>query len=152
MTEEQKPVGSLDILVIDDEALIGLTVGGVIEDVGDKATVVTSGQAGIDEYVLRYEEGQPYDAVLTDLRMPRVTGVDVIKAVKKLSPETYVYVITGNEANEEYERLSNELGELKPDGVIGKPFQDQTIRDILNTIRLQKYGPENLSGYQPPSP
>jgi len=150
MTEEQQ-VRSLDVLVIDDEAIVGMLLGRIIEDEGDKATITYNGQKAIEEYVRRRNQGGPFDLVFTDLNMRRVSGVDVTRAVKKLSPKTPVYVITGNEANEEYERLSIELGELKPEGIIEKPFQDQDIIDILNQIRIQKYSPKNPLEYQQPT-
>jgi len=140
MTTEQKP---LEILVVDDEEQIRSLLSDVMGLKGDSVTTAVDGQDAIDKYFERYEGESPYDIVFTDLSMPKKSGADVVRAVKERSSETPVYVITGREPTEEYERLSNELGELKPDGVIGKPFDINLILDIVEQVRKQKYCPEN---------
>ena len=148
MAEEQKP---LELLVIDDDEVIRHLFEEVAKIVGANVTTAVDGQEGIAMYEERYGTATPYDAVITDLNMPKATGVDVTRRVKELSPKTPVYVVTGVEANAEYRRLSAELGELKPDGVLQKPFGLQDLRDVLGQIKSQISGTENQP-YQPPTP
>ena len=149
MAEEQKPQQPLEILVIDDDAIIGMEIKDIIERAGDKATLAIGGQAGIDEYAQRHE-AKPFDGVISDYRMPRVTGVDVFMVVKNRSPETPFYFVTASDPKEIYQDLSNQHEEFRPDGIIKKPFQNQNIRDALSQIRIQKYGPENPLTYELP--
>lgn len=149
MAHEEK---SLDILVIDDDEFVRMILARIIHIEGDNTTQAENGQDGIDEFVRRYNSGYPNDIVITDLNMGDVSGADVTRAVKELSPTTPVYIVTAYEANEVYKELKNQLGELQPDAVLDKPLNFQDIRNILTQVRLQKYGPENASGYQQQNP
>jgi len=90
--------------------------------------------------------------------MPRASGVDVTKKVKELHPQTQVIVITGHEPNEEYKRLSERLGEAKPDGIVQKPIMLESIKHIVDQIRFviekrkiePNYQPEPFSYQTPP--
>lgn len=146
----------LEILVIDDDPSIrDLLVAFLSAEHVDTAR---DGQEGIDMYVARYDAAKtdgtkkPYDLVLTDLKMPRANGADVTQKVKELSPATPVYVITGFEKNEEYARMAEELGLLKPDGVIQKPFEKNDLISLIEQVRAQINSTQNLSGYNLPQP
>ena len=149
MAEEQR---QLEILVIDDDPGIRDLLADLITDYAEeKATIAVDGRDGINKYVEMLEAGTPYDVVFTDLKMPNKNGVDVIREVKKRSPKTLVYVITGYEENDEYEKLSAQLKELKPDGVIPKPFDKKCILNLIEQIKLYVDGDiKDLPAYQPP--
>jgi len=150
MTEEQKP---LEVLVADDEPLMrGLLVRIIGGIAGVNVTTAANGLEAIEKYDERLSTETPYDIVITDLKMPRKSGVDVVRHVKTKSPGTPVYIITGEEPNREYRALRAQLEELSPDGVIGKPFDINSIRGIVEQVRSQKYGLRNSPTYQPPTP
>jgi CheY-like chemotaxis protein len=140
MTKEQEPI---EYLVIDDDSNIRAFLEVCIELEGETVDTAADGAEGIEKYVKRYDAGNPYPAVLTDLNMPRASGADVTREVKRLSPNTPVYVITGNEPTQEYKRLSDELGELGPDDVLKKPISMDQIKELTQKIRLQVYGTGN---------
>ncbi|MBI2658116.1 response regulator [Candidatus Woesearchaeota archaeon] len=128
---EVKP---LELLVIDDEPHVLDLWKEFFELSGARVTKASSGNEGIELYNARLADN-PYDAVISDLNMSNGSGVDVTRAVKILSPLTQVIVITGREANEEYARLRQELGELKPDAVLTKPIQFDDIQYLVDKIR-----------------
>jgi len=57
---------------------------------GFAVTAVANGQEAIDAV-----ENSRYDVVITDLNMPVVDGFGVLRAVKKLAPQTCVVILTG---------------------------------------------------------
>ncbi|GEM_PF-5371855 len=134
----QNPDRPLEILVIDDEPALRELLSECIGGYGAKPTQASDGQEGIEKYFAMALAGTPYDAIFTDLMMPRKSGVDVVREIKKLSPLTPVYVITGKEANREYESLAEQLGQLKPDGVIQKPYNLTKIMDILDSVNMKR--------------
>jgi len=148
MTDEQKP---LEILVVDDQESIRELLKECIEYAGATAVLAVDGVDAITKYDEMYDTGTPPDGVFTDLNMPNMDGIEVIRHVKKRLPETPVYVVTGDEQNALYKELLDQLGELKPDGVIGKPFVPEQIESIVEQIKLKKYSPENQSNYQTPT-
>ena len=77
------------ILVIDDEQSILNTIEILLRGEGFEVEVRTRGQEALDEW----EAVEP-DIVLTDIRMPGVTGLDVLAAVRQKDPEVPVILMT----------------------------------------------------------
>jgi YesN/AraC family two-component response regulator len=76
------------VLVIDDEEVIRSAARRILE--GYDVTTAGNGREG-----LREMRKGPFDLVLTDLKMPGMDGIEVLKGAKELSPETEVIIITG---------------------------------------------------------
>ncbi|TAJ07334.1 MAG: sigma-54-dependent Fis family transcriptional regulator [Nitrospirae bacterium] len=81
----------LRILVMDDEELIRLVLKESLQAEGCAVTTVTDGRAGLDAL-----QASPFDCVITDLRMPRVTGWEVLRWVREHQPDVDVIVLTGH--------------------------------------------------------
>ncbi len=78
------------ILIIDDEDQVRFSIKAYLEDSGFVCMDAGDGVEGMEAF----HRFQP-DLVLTDLRMPRLDGFNVIKSVRSLSPATPVIVLTG---------------------------------------------------------
>ena len=78
------------ILIIDDEKLIRQTIAGFLEDVGYDPVEAPDGREGIR----LFRETAP-DAVLIDLRMPDMDGLDVLNLLAAESSETPLIVVSG---------------------------------------------------------
>jgi diguanylate cyclase (GGDEF)-like protein len=83
------PVGGR-ILVIDDEEPVRMVMGDFLEDSGYEVLYAEDGQEGLE--IFRTEHP---DAVLTDIRMPVMDGLDVVAAMKEMAPATPVIIISG---------------------------------------------------------
>ncbi len=79
------------ILVIDDEEVIRKTVKKYLEMGDYQVITAANGQEGIEAFL----EESP-DVVLTDLKMPGMDGLAVVKAIKELDEDAEVIVITGH--------------------------------------------------------
>ena len=77
------------ILVVDDEPTQLELVGGFLRRQGFEVVEAASGRAA----VARLKE-EPFDLVLTDQRMPDLSGLDVLEAVRAASPDTAVVIMT----------------------------------------------------------
>ncbi len=82
---------SLGILVIDDERTLRESCRSVLEADGYRVEVCGRGSDG-----LTMIQRRRYDIVLTDLYMPDVSGMELLKAAVEASPGTIVIVMTGN--------------------------------------------------------
>ena len=82
--------GSTRILVIDDEEVIRRSFCFQLEDLGYQVLSAVNGRSGVE----LIEREQP-DLVLTDLRMPEMDGLEVIRFVQEHSPDTPIIVISG---------------------------------------------------------
>src|SRR5437762_4963464 len=92
MTEEaavRREVVPMNILIVDDEQSIRETCATVSEQCGMKATAVATA-----EEALEVLEHSAIDIVLTDLKLPRSNGVELMKKVHGRHPEIAVVMLT----------------------------------------------------------
>src|SRR5205807_418487 len=79
------------ILVVDDEPGTSETLRDILELKGHTVRTATSGRAGLETLA-----ASPVDAVIVDLKLPDVSGLDLLEAIKATSAETEVILITGH--------------------------------------------------------
>ena len=79
------------VLVVDDEQSMCDFLAIMLGKEGYSVTTASSGEEGRDLF-----QGEPFDIVITDIRMPGIGGVGVLRAVKEQSAETPVVVITND--------------------------------------------------------
>jgi len=77
------------ILIIDDDTSLRRVLEYNLQEEGYAVTAVASGEEG-----LRRLQSEHYSLVITDMKMPGIDGMGVLKGVKELSPETLVIIIT----------------------------------------------------------
>lgn len=80
-----------NILVLDDEPSILEILGQYLGEEGYCCSLFTSAVEALKQF-----EQQPYDLLLTDLRMPEMHGIEVVQRVKKHDPDVAVIVITAH--------------------------------------------------------
>ncbi len=77
---------------------------------------------------------QPVDVVITDLRMPKLTGVDLLKWIKELQPEIEVIILTGfGELETAMKAVS-----YKAFAYLEKPFDNDVLLDHVNRALQQR--------------
>ena len=79
------------LLIIDDEEPVRKVVGLYLRSKGYEVITAADGKRGME---LFQQERPPI--VLTDIKMPGMDGIEVLKEIKEISPETEVIVITGH--------------------------------------------------------
>lgn len=131
-----------NILLVDDEPGIRKVLRISLEEMGYRVHTAENG-----EQALRlFRENQPL-IVLTDIKMPGMDGIDVLRKIKQENPETEVIVITGHgDMDLAIRSLKNEATDF-----ITKPIDDKELQNALQksennlTIRqkLREYT-ENL--------
>lgn len=135
-TENSSSLGK--ILVIDDEEPVRMVMGDFLEDCGYEVLHAENGREGLE--VLQ-NEGP--DAVLTDIRMPVMDGLEVVAAMKDMTPATPVIIISGTGL------LENVVSALRLGAwdYILKPIQNleilrHTIQKSLERAALLKFEKE----------
>lgn len=81
------------ILIIEDEAAIRRVLSKILTEESDTYNVneAEDGLSGIEKI-----KKEDYDLVLCDIKMPKMDGVEVLEAIKKLKPEIPVVMISGH--------------------------------------------------------
>jgi two-component system response regulator HydG len=110
------------VLVVDDEANILEALGKVLGKEGLEVRTAANGRIALD--LLRKE---PFDVMLTDLRMPGMTGDDLLRAAKKLTPEVEVIVMTA------YGTVENAVEAMKHGAYdfISKPLKRASVQSPI---------------------
>jgi DNA-binding NtrC family response regulator len=88
---EKTHPGGLRILFADDEAHLRDLMQMELPRLGHEVTVCADGASAI-----RSLEKGSYDVALLDVRMPGLTGIEVLGKIRQLSPETQVVILTGH--------------------------------------------------------
>lgn len=83
-------VTSLRILLIDDNRHGLVARRTVLEQQGHKVTTASSGQDGIEQF-----QAETFDLVVTDYRMPEMSGQQVIRKLRQQSPKIPIVLLSG---------------------------------------------------------
>ncbi|MDQ7820723.1 MAG: response regulator [Armatimonadota bacterium] len=127
MTQTALPqVRAARILVIDDEAPIRDLCARVLARAGYQVTSAGSGEEGL----ARLGE-EPVDLIVTDIRMPGLSGLDVLERAKAAFPGVRVILITGFGTPQTLARAE----QAGADRILTKPFNPAelvaAVREIL---------------------
>ncbi len=112
------------ILIVDDNPNMSSLLSDMLE-VFDFA----SERAGDGQEALNKLEGQTFSMVITDMRMPNMTGLELIEKIKTKYPKIPVVLISGYSISE----FDGETGP-KPDGFLAKPFMMSDVEKLLNSL------------------
>jgi DNA-binding response OmpR family regulator len=111
------------ILVVDDEGAIRYSISKTLQRVGYQVSAASSG-----EEALTMLENQEFDVVLTDIRMPGLTGVDLLAKIKEKAPDSIVILMTA------YASLGTAVESLRlgAHDYLIKPVSSQDIRQSVS--------------------
>jgi len=119
------------ILVVDDESSIRDGLKTSLEGMGFSVETAESGERAL--YALRNNHGISF--VVSDLKMPGLSGLDVLKEVKKNSPHTKFVLMTG------FGSINNavEAMQMGADDYLSKPFSVDALEQIIikNSPKLE---------------
>ena len=90
------------------------------------------------EQALEYLEIETYDAVVTDIAMPGLGGIEILQRINERHPTTPVIVISGKAG--EYENALIEMGAF---AYFAKPFQLAEVEDAVNRAITTRPQPGN---------
>lgn len=112
----------LDVLLLDDEAMVGKRLAPALAKVGCRVEVFQDPRAALDR--IRAKE---FDIVVTDVRMEGIDGLQILQAVVARSARTKVIMITGY-AMMSLARQAMDQGAFD---FIAKPFTPEAIRVVV---------------------
>jgi len=120
----------LDVLVVDDDAAIRDALRRVLEGAGHRVTEAENGEAAIATL-----EKQRADAVLLDLQMPGMHGLDALTRIREMAPDTGVVVVTG-EATVAHAVRAGQRGAY--DFIEKPPDREQLLAVVAEAARVTR--------------
>ena len=115
------------ILIIDDEETIRRMLIKTLTYVGYKVLEADSGKKGIDLY---HKAMDDVSAVILDVILPEMDGVQIYKALKKINPNVRILVSSGFASNAQ----TIELQEMGVEGFLKKPYRQNELVEAVNKV------------------
>jgi CheY-like chemotaxis protein len=84
------PGSDASILLVDDNAPGLRARKSVLEELGHHISTASTGADALEQF-----GGQKFDLVVTDFRMPRMDGLELIRGLRKLAPDVPIVLISG---------------------------------------------------------
>ncbi len=144
------------VLVVDDQKNMRATTALLLRQAGHAVEEAEDGASAVQRV-----QHETFDVVLTDLRMPSVDGMEVLRAVQQASPETQVIVMTA------YGTIESAVDAIRRGAYdfLAKPFKESEVllrvskalekRRLLGAVSLfaeefrKRYGLEHVVGRSP---
>lgn len=119
----------LNILVVDDDPLVGDALKLVLESDGYEVVLVEKGRDGI------FQSGKVRFGIgIIDLFLSDISGLQVIKAIRALDPEIMLILITGEGTPQAF----SEARQLGVAGILTKPFRPADILQMVSRLWSSK--------------
>lgn len=115
------------IFLVDDSATILLSISGILSKAGYATEKASNGE----EALRKLQGGLKIDLLITDLNMPGMNGIELIKEVRKLPSYKFVPILFLTTESQQSRKM-----EAKAAGASGWIVKPATADELLNTIKL----------------
>lgn len=124
--------------MIDDDEELCEEITEILTNEGYRVTTAFDGLSG-NRLIQKYD----YDIVILDIKMPGLSGLDILEGIKGQNKELKVIVLTGRPLNKNLQEEQNYNDKEESllglaDGIIGKPFDIELllgkIKELANKI------------------
>ncbi len=115
------------IFLVDDSATILLSISGILA----KAGYATEKSPNAEDALRKFQAGIKIDLLITDLNMPGMNGIELIREVRKLPGYKFVPILFLTTESQQSRKL-----EAKTAGASGWIIKPATADELLNTIKL----------------
>ena len=117
---------ALHVLLVDDDELIQVSTGMLVETLGHSVTPALSGEAALGLLA----EGLPAEAVILDMNMPGLGGKGTLPRLRERYPDLPVILATGRADQEALDLVASHRNVT----LLSKPFSFEELREILEQV------------------
>ncbi len=123
----------MEVLVVDDEPQLSEIMAEYLSRCGYQVTCAQNGGESLE--LIR---AQHFSVVISDITMPGISGLELLKSIREISPETSVILMTGS-ASAQAAKEALEKGAF---AVLQKPFSLQELKEKVDqAARFRSMGP-----------
>lgn len=128
-------VKNVNILVVDDDAIVGEQANAILSDLGALSKWVDSGYRAVEEVRLALHDGWCYDIAMIDWKMGDMDGVETTRRIRSLvGQETMIIIISAYDWSE----IEQQALEAGANSFISKPLFQSTMYDALLHLNQNK--------------
>lgn len=113
------------ILIVDDNPNMSSLLSEMLEVFDYESVRAEDGADALSKL-----DGNKFAMVITDMRMPNMTGLELLQQVKAKHPKLPVVLISGYSVSE----VEEQTQDAKPDGFLAKPFLMSDVEKLLNSL------------------
>ncbi len=125
--KSKNQIKPLKILIVEDEAIIGMALAADLEDSGYEVAEV----AGSGEEALETIKKQPVDLLLLDIKLGNsMSGIETLKKIREIANPA-VIIISGNSETKTFQQIQD----LKVDGFLVKPVNLLDLQELLHSVQ-----------------
>ena len=117
------------VLVVDDEEIARTNLGYILRKEGHQVATAANGLEALEKV-----KAQEFDIILTDLKMEKMDGIQLLESVKQVSPHTEIIMVTG------YPTVGTAVDALKKGAAhyLSKPIKLEELRATVREIVEKK--------------
>ena len=118
----------LTLLYAEDDDIVRMTTMCVLEEFFNDIIVVVDGEEALESY---YENKNEIDIIITDISMPKLDGINLVKIIRKSDKDTPIIVFSAHNEKDFF----NQIEDNYVNGYLFKPIDvDQLIEKLLHII------------------
>lgn len=127
MSIDKNLLKRLKLLFVEDDAVVREELQQLLSQYFDKVITASDGEEGYSKYL---ENKSDIDVILTDINMPNLNGIDMVKKIRKQSSKLPIFLLTAHSDNE----LLAQAIKLKVQEYIIKPLDVRHLLNIMNDL------------------
>jgi DNA-binding response OmpR family regulator len=116
------------ILVVDDDDVIRHLIHDILNNEGHKVVMAEDGEEALDQF-----NATGFDMVITDLVMPKLNGMQLVKALREKNVKIPIVIVTGW-----IEEFLPEKETDQVDSIIQKPFTVENLTETLSLVNREE--------------
>jgi CheY-like chemotaxis protein len=134
----------LHVLIVDDDPVACEHARLVLENSGISSDICTGSSEAYNRVRQKWDEGEPYNLILTDYRMPEADGIELAEDIRMFDEgKTAIIIMTGHD----FDDMVDEARKEGVDGLVSKPlFADSLVREIQNVMRQRSGASDSAEG------
>jgi len=126
------------VLVAEDNEINALLARALLVKLGHRPTIATDGTAAVEAWLMARAAGEPFGAVLMDVRMPETDGIEATRRIRaaeaaRSGPRTPIIGLSAGALEED----SDACLEAGMDGFLVKPLDRERLADALVVARAK---------------
>jgi CheY-like chemotaxis protein len=125
----------LPVLVAEDNEINALLTGALLRKLGQRPTVAPGGADAVEAWQAAAAAGAPFAAVLMDVHMPGLDGVEATRRIRALEhaggrPATPIFALTANAFADDRQACLD----AGMNGVLIKPLERERLKELLESL------------------
>jgi len=127
-------VNNVSIMIVDDEPIVGKRLKRLFEKDGYNVEIFSRGSQALKEL-----ENKKFDIIITDLKMGKVDGMQILETAREKYPDTKIIIISGLSKNE----LVIDALKKGAYSFIVKPFKFNELKEVVYRAHRELHNAEN---------